>query len=106
MTLCKLVMVAVVVLVMSSGAARAADGAALYKSRCASCHGDTGDADSPMAKAMKVPALAGNATVSGMADADLIAKIKGIKQHAGAKSLTDADFSAVATYVKQLAAAK
>ncbi len=44
----------------------AADGAALYASDCASCHGADGKADTPMAAAMNVPAVAGH-------DADSIA---------------------------------
>ena len=63
----------------------AADGAAIFKQHCASCHGETGKADTAAGKAMKVPALAGDAKVAGMADADI---------------------AAVAAYVKGLAAAK
>jgi len=86
--------------------ARAADGAALYKSKCAMCHGETGKADTPAAKGMKVPALAGNAEVAGMSDADLIAKIKENKKHAALKSLSDADLALVAGYAKGLASGK
>ena len=106
MTLRTLVVAAVVVLAAGNHAVLAADGAAVYKSRCANCHGDTGRADSPVAKAMKAPAIAGNATVAGMSEADLIKQIREIKQHAALKSLTDDDLAAAATFVKGLAAGK
>ncbi len=95
---------AAVALVVGNGAALA-DGAAVYKAQCAKCHGDTGQADSAAAKAMKVPALAGDAKVAGMSDADLTKQIKENKKHAGLKA-SDADFAAVVTYVKQLAGGK
>ena len=85
----------------------AADGAAVFKQNCASCHGATGKADTPAGKAMKVPALAGDANVAAMTDADVAAKIKSNAKHAAVlKKVTDDDIAAVATYVKGLAAAK
>jgi mono/diheme cytochrome c family protein len=93
-------------LVAGNGAALAADGAAIFKNHCAKCHGETGNADSPVAKAMKSPAIAGNANVAGMSDADLAAKIKEIKQHAGFKAMADADLAAAVTYSKELAGGK
>ena len=38
-------------------AAVAADGAALYTENCAKCHGEDGNAQTPVGKAMKVPPL-------------------------------------------------
>ena len=58
-------------LFFSAGIGLAADGAALFKQNCASCHGATGQADTPASKALKVPALAGDAKVAGMSDADV-----------------------------------
>ena len=85
----------------------AADGGALFKQQCASCHGQTGQADTAAGKALKVPALAGDAKVAAMADADVVAKIKSNDKHAAAlKKLTDADIATLATYVKSLAAGK
>jgi mono/diheme cytochrome c family protein len=98
--------VAALLLAAGTSVAFAADGAAVYKSSCAKCHGDTGQADSPSAKALKAPAIAGNAGIAGMSEADLIAKIKANKMHGGLKSLTDADLAAVAAYAKQLAGGK
>ena len=61
----------------------AADGAALFKQNCASCHGATGQADTPAGKSLKVPALAGDAKVAAMSDADVIAAIKGEREARG-----------------------
>ena len=84
-----------------------ADGAAVFQSRCASCHGATGQADSPVARAMKVPAIAGNADIAKMSGADIVGKVKGDKAHAGVvRAMSDADLTAAANYVKTLAAGK
>lgn len=86
-------------------AAWAADGAAVYKANCAKCHGDTGRSDTAAGKAMKVPALAGDANVAKMSEADVAARIKTNEKHkAFIKSLSDDDVAATAAYVKQLAA--
>jgi mono/diheme cytochrome c family protein len=85
----------------------AADGGALFKQNCAPCHGATGQADTPAAKALKVPVLAGDAKVAAMSDAGVVAAIKANPKHSAVlKKLTDDDVAAVATYVKGLAAGK
>ena len=89
------------------GAALAADGAAIFKQHCTNCHGETGKADTPAGKALKVPPLAGDAKVAGMSADDVAGKIKSNDKHkAFIRKLTDDDVAAVAAYVKGLAAAK
>src|SRR5262245_55542421 len=86
-------------------AARAADpdGAAIFKTNCAKCHGATGNADTPAAKALKVPSLHGDANVQKMTAADIAARIKGNAKHPPAiKGLSQADMDAVAAYVKTI----
>ena len=91
-------------LLIAGSAASAADGAAIYKAQCAQCHGDTGMADTAVGKAMKVPALAGDAKIQKMSDGDVAGVIKANAKHPPTvKSLSDDDINAVAAYVKQLA---
>jgi len=92
-----------------SGAAIAADGAGIYKSKCLACHGAHG-AGTAMA-----PAFTDNAFIKDSAD-DVIAKTikdgragsaKHYKNFALAmppQSLNDADIQAVVTYLKSLSA--
>jgi mono/diheme cytochrome c family protein len=82
----------------------AADGPTLYKQNCASCHGATGQADTPASKAMNVPPLAGDAKIAGLSEADVAAKIRSNPKHAAAmKKLSDADVQALAVFVQGLA---
>jgi len=98
------VAVAALVSVIGAPAVFAADGAAIYSANCAKCHGDSGKADTTMAKAMKVPAIAGDAKLQKMSESDIAGVIKGNAKHPPTvKGLSDADVSAVAGFVKQLA---
>ena len=95
---------AVAVLLAGGATAEAADGAEVYKQKCAQCHGETGTADTPVAKAMKVPPLAGDADVQKMSDEQVVAAIKGNEKHPPpVKSLSDADIAAAAVVAKELA---
>ena len=72
--------------------ALAADGAALYKAKCAGCHGADGKAETPAAKAMKVPALAGK-TISAE---DLAKQVRTNEKHKALSTLTDEELTAIA----------
>lgn len=52
----------------------AADGAALYKANCNTCHGPTGAGDTPAGKMMKAKPL-GGADVQKLSDAEIAATI-------------------------------
>ncbi|MDX2171260.1 MAG: cytochrome c [Deltaproteobacteria bacterium] len=94
----------VALLLVGGSAASAADGAAIFKTYCAKCHGETGHSDTSVGKSMKVPPLAGDANIQKMSEADVAARIKSNKKHpAKVKGLSDDDINAVATFVKQLA---
>ena len=77
--------------------ALAADGAALYASDCASCHGADGKADTPIAAAMKVPAIAGH-------DADSVAPyVKSSDNHkVAAGKLSAEELAAIGAYLAGL----
>lgn len=94
--------IATVALLLVTTTTWAADGAAVYKANCAKCHGDSGKADSPAGKAMKVPAF--EAKLATMSDADIAKQVKGSPKHAAVlKAVGDEDLAAAAAHVKQLA---
>jgi len=81
----------------------AADGAALYKAKCASCHGVNGSGDTAMGKAMKLRDLR-SPEVQKQTDADLTkvtADGKG-KMPAYKGKLTDAEISALVAHMRTL----
>jgi cytochrome c len=85
--------IAVALFILIPNLAWAEDGAALYKSKCAACHG----ADGAGKPAMKAPAVAGKA------EADVIKGIAESAKHpAPVKGLAADDAKAIATYVKGL----
>jgi cytochrome c len=87
-----------------TGVRAAEDGASVYKAQCAKCHGESGKADTAAAKAMKAPALAGDAKIAAMSEADLVKAIKENKKHAGVVSKLSAEqLAAAAAHVKTLA---
>ena len=71
-----------------------ADGAAVYKTACASCHGEDGSGDTPVGKAMNIGPLKGGS-------ADAVAKhVKEAPNHAQVMGkLSDAELAAVAAHV-------
>jgi mono/diheme cytochrome c family protein len=80
-------------LLLCAGGALAADGAALYKEKCAGCHGADGKAETPAAKAMKVPPLAGTTRTPE----DVAKFVRGSEKHkAVASKLSDEDLAAIA----------
>ena len=87
--------------------ATAEDGAAVYKAQCAKCHGDTGEADTPAGKTLKVPKLKGDAKVAGMSVEDIVKAVKENQKHKSfITKLTDEQINAAAGVAKQLAGAK
>ena len=90
-----------------NGPAEGADGAALFAQHCARCHGESGKAETPSARALKVRPLAGDGTLAKMPTADIVAAIRSDLKHRGVGApleLNDAEIEAVAVFVKQIAA--
>jgi len=76
----------------------AGDGAAIYKARCAACHG----ADAAGKPAAKIPSLVSD-EVRNASDADLTRSIAETAKHpAGVKGLGADDVKAVLTYIRSL----
>ena len=103
---CKTMKIKSLVLVASlalASSAFAADGAAVFKAKCAMCHGADGSASTGMGKSMGLKPL-GSPEVQKMSDADLTALVsngKG-KMPAFKGKLSDDEISAVVKYVKTL----
>lgn len=92
------------VLLLAGPPLRAAgDQAALYKSKCAVCHGATGKGDTPAAKAMGAPDFTSSA-VQSKTDAQLIeitTKGKG-KMPGYEKSLSGEQIKGLVDYIREL----
>lgn len=102
--LAKIVTFTAAVVLFSAPVARAADGAAVFKEQCAKCHGETGAADTTVAKTLKVAPLAGDAKVQKMTEAEVVERIKGNDKHPQKiRALGEADLTAAAAFAKQLA---
>ena len=78
-SLTPIAVIALLGMMFITAAAFAADGAAVYKAKCASCHGQTGAGDTGIGKSLKLRDFS-SADVQKQTDADLttvIAKGKG-----------------------------
>lgn len=90
-----------------STAAIAADGAALYKAKCASCHAADGSGNTTVGQKMKVPDLR-SANVQKQTDDELTAMIatggpnKKPTHSFKGKGLTDADIKALVTFIRSI----
>lgn len=98
----KLILVLIVVLVALPVVAE--DGPALFKAKCAGCHGATGAGDTSVGKSLKVTPL-GGADVQKLSDADIskvIAAGKG-KMPAIGKTFTPEQLKALVAVVRSFA---
>lgn len=94
---------AVAVLFLLATPAHAQDGAALFKAKCAACHGADGKGDTSMGKVLKARDL-GSADVQKETDAqmtDIIENGKG-KMPAYKGKLTDAQIKDLVKYIRTL----
>ena len=88
-------------LLLLATATWAADGAAVYKAHCAKCHGETGQADTPPGKAMKVPPF--GPKIAAMSADEMAAMLKGNAKHASVVKAVGDDLPAACGYAKGLA---
>jgi cytochrome c6 len=99
----KLFAVAACLLMTQATAVFADDAAALFKSKCAMCHGATGAGDTPIGKSMGIKDLAAP-EVQGKSDADLAKVISdGYKKMPAFKSsLSGAQVSDLVKFIRTL----
>ena len=96
-------LLAIIAIILAPMAAFAADGAAVYKAKCASCHGPDGKGETSIGKSMKLRSL-GSADVQKITDADLAKVIsdgKG-KMPAYKGKLTADEIKALVAYIRTL----
>jgi cytochrome c6 len=96
-------LIAIVAIIIAPMHLFAADGAAVYKAKCASCHGPDGKGETAVGKSMKLKSL-GAADVQKTSDADLtkvIADGKG-KMPAYKTKLSADEIKALVTYIRTL----
>jgi mono/diheme cytochrome c family protein len=84
-----------------AAAALAEDGAALFKAKCASCHGADGKGETPVGKALKVKPLAGTALSAAEIEKVAAEGRPGTKMLA-IKGLAPDQYKAIAAHVKTL----
>lgn len=103
---CRIACLALLLAVASSGAAAEPDGAALYQTKCASCHGADGRGNTPVGKALEIRSLLEPRWAAADA-ATAIAKV--VREGAPgmppmASKLSPAEIDAVAKATQELAA--
>lgn len=90
--------IAVALFILIPNLSWAEDGAAIYKAKCAMCHGP----DAAGKPAMKAPSLIDDAAKK-KSDADLSAAVTGTAKHpAGVKGLAADDVKGVVAYIRSL----
>jgi len=90
--------IAVAIFILIPNLSWAEDGAALYKSKCAACHG----ADAVGEPAAKIPSLISD-DEKKKSDSDLATAITGTAKHpAPVKGLAADDAKAIVTYIRTL----
>jgi mono/diheme cytochrome c family protein len=96
----RLTSVMAMLLIASTASWAAEDGAALYKKKCAGCHGASGEGK----PAMKAPALKGTAMDAGQLLAHITKGEPGSKapHNKGISGLTDEQAQSIADFVKTL----
>jgi cytochrome c553 len=97
-------LLALAVMLLCGGAARADDSAATFKAKCAMCHGGDGAGTTPVGKSMKIRDLR-SAEVQAQTDAqltDIVTNGKN-KMPAYKGKLTDDQMKELVGYIRQLA---
>ena len=92
---------AVLAVVLAAAPALAEDGAALFKAKCASCHGVDGKGNTPVGKALKVKPLAGTKLSAAQVEKVAEEGLPGTKMVA-IKGLSAEQYRAIAAHVKTL----
>jgi mono/diheme cytochrome c family protein len=93
-------MLAVAVL---TGSAAAESAGGIFRENCARCHGETGKADRPMSRTLKVAPLVHDARLATMTPEEIARLVREDPKHAGVAQIRDPDLEAAARFVRELA---
>ena len=98
-----ILVLAIIATMLAPMAAFAADGAAVYKAKCASCHGPDGKGETSIGKSMKLKSL-GSPEVQKVSDAALTTVISDgkAKMPAYKTKLSADEIKALVTYIRTL----
>jgi len=83
---------------------QAAGGEAVFRARCARCHGETGRSDTPYGRSLKVAPLRSDPRLATMKAADIAKRVRSDAKHRAVVELDEGDLDAAATFVRKLAA--
>jgi len=103
----RLTVIATILALVALPIIAADEGAALFQTKCAACHGKTGAADTPIAKAKGIKDL-GSADIQKWTDAQLTEMISAggpdkVKGHEfKAKGLTDDQIKSLVVFIRTL----
>jgi mono/diheme cytochrome c family protein len=82
------------------------EGAAVYKVRCARCHGDSGKTDTSVGRVLKVAPLVDDPRLARKTPAEIAHLIMSDPKHRGVVDLDEDEVKAAAVFVKRLAAGR
>jgi mono/diheme cytochrome c family protein len=82
------------------------DAAAVYRARCAPCHGTTGRSDTPQSRSLKVAPLVHDASLARATPAEIAARVRADPKHRAVADVRDADLEIAARWVRHLAGAR
>jgi mono/diheme cytochrome c family protein len=82
----------------------AAEVTAVFRARCARCHGEDGRSDTSLDRVLKVRPIVGDAALARLTRAEIVKAVRTNEKHAGVIDLAGDDLQKAALVVMRLAA--
>ena len=80
------------------------EAAAVFRARCARCHGEDGRSDTSVGRVLKVRPIVGDAALARLTRAEIVKAVRTNEKHAGVVDLDGDDLQKAALVVMRLAA--